>query len=465
MCLHRTHYNDSADLFLDAPLMEDTDIECTAVMPGGAGGDFSVLSRADERNRGLPETASELYAYDAIILSNVPRETISDRHLAWIDDWVARRGGGLCMVGGPNSFGSGGWAETVVGKMLPIALASITRDWEDGPTTLKPVVEGHLHPIWQIAADESENLALLKTLPKFSGHNRLGREKPNAEVLATTGTDPAMAVEPFGRGRTMAMTVPITRRYASEFTQSWGGNDARYYKKFWRNVVYWLTENSSVGRRRLLAQTDKRLYRPGEPIIVTARAFDENASPTLDYRVAVSVEPKSAAEGRGDNSPLRRPPSLGKVADGQGPLIPWGEEFDLAKGPAEKTYDASLAIADTKSLPTGVSSSQSLRIELTAYEGNTQVDSTAIDVQILDDPTEQQNPIPDHDLLRRIAAQSGGKVIDGAKPLAAMLDALPISVGPPEIKAMPAWSRWWMLNLLIALLTVEWAWRRRIGLA
>ena len=46
---------------------------------------------------------------------------------------------------------------------------------------------------------------------------------------------------------------------------------------------------------------------------------------------------------------------------------------------------------------------QGLRIELTAYENNTQVDSTSLEVQILDDPSEQQNPLPDHDLLRRIA--------------------------------------------------------------
>ena len=80
-------------------------------MPGGAGGDFSVLVRSDEQARGLPETPSELFAYDAIILSNVPREALSDQHLAWIDEWIGRRGGGLCMAGGPNSFASGQWNE------------------------------------------------------------------------------------------------------------------------------------------------------------------------------------------------------------------------------------------------------------------------------------------------------------------------------------------------------------------
>ena len=299
---------------LQEALMEDPDVECTAVMPGGAGGDFSTLVRTDERGRGLPETPSELFAYDAIILSNVPRDALSDQHLAWIEEWIGRRGGGLCMVGGPNSFASGRWNETSVGKMLPVELIPAGRDWDEALTTVHPVTEGAIHPIWHLSSDEAQNRSLLKTLPNFLGSNRVGRVKPGAEVLARTTSPgpageltPAVVVQPYGRGRTMAMTTAITRRWAGEFTQSWGGRDARYYKKFWRNVVYWLTENSSIGRRRLLAETDKRLYRPGEPIVLRARTFDENAAPTLDYRVAVTVEPKSASDVTSDNSPLRRP--------------------------------------------------------------------------------------------------------------------------------------------------------------
>ncbi len=455
---------------LQQALMEDPDVECTVVMPAGPEGDFTEIARSDDRSRGLPETPSELFAYDAIILSNVPREVLSDKYMGWIDEWIGRRGGGLCMVGGPNSFGTGRWADTPVGRMLPVEVESSGRDWDDSPAAIRPLVEGAVHPLWHIASDDAANRALLKTLPNFLGHNRLGPPRPTAEVLARVGPgspdgEPAVAVQPYGRGRTMALATAITRRFAPEFTQSWGQGDARYYKKFWRNAVYWLTENSSIGRRRLLAETDKRLYRPGEPIVLKARAFDENAAATLDYRVAVSVEPRSAAESTSDNSPLRKPSNGPTAVDDRAPLLPWGEEFDLSKVAGEKSYIASIPIADGKNLPIGVALTQGLRIELTAYEGNTQVDSTAIDVQVLDDPSEQQNPLPDHDLLRRVADASGGKVLRDSKDLAAMLAALPVAVGPSEVKAMPAWSRWWLLTLLIVLLTVEWAWRRRLGLA
>jgi uncharacterized membrane protein len=413
-----------------------------------------------------------MFAYDAIIISNVPREALSDQHLVWIDDWIARRAGGLCMVGGPNSFASGRWNDTSIGKMLPVELGAAGADWDLSPTKLRAATAGAIHPVWHISSDEAQNRLLLETLPSFQGSNRIGRVKPGADVLARiAGTGgageltPALVVQPYGRGRTMALTTAITGRWASEFTQSWGGRDAPYYKKFWRNVVYWLTENSSIGRRRLMAETDKRLYRPGEPIVLRAQTFDENAALTLDYRVATTVEPRSASDSTGENSPLRRATAGPDPANGQGSLLPWSEEFDLARDTADRSYTATLPIALAKSVPAGVSLTQGMRFELTAYENNTQVDSTTVAVQILDDPSEQQNPLPDHNLLRRIADESGGTVLNGAKDLTAMIDGLPRVVGPSEVKKTPAWSVWPLLSLLIALLTVEWVWRRRIGLA
>jgi uncharacterized membrane protein len=457
---------------LQEALMADPDVECTAVMPRAGGGDFSLLVRSDERQRGLPESPSELFAYDAIILSNVPREALSDQHLAWIDEWISRRGGGLCMVGGPNSFASGQWNATPVGKMLPVELNPAGRDWDESITTVRPLTSELVHPIWHISSDEAQNRTLLKALPNFLGSNRVGRVKPGANVLAratspgASGTGmPAVVVQPYGRGRTMAMATAITSRWASQFTQAWGGPDARYYKKFWRNVVYWLTENSSNGRRRLLAQTDKLLYRPGERIVLRANTFDENAAPTLAYRVAVTVEPRSASDVTTDNSPLLRPEDAPRPAGAAGRVLPWSEELDLARHTSDTSYGATLPIADAKSLGPGVTLTQGLRMELTAYENNTQVDSTSLDVQVLDDPREQQNPLPDHDLLRRVADRSGGTVLQGPRDLAALIKRLPRTTGPPSVKATPAWSQAWVLLLLIGLLTIEWVWRRRVGLA
>src|SRR5262249_3760790 len=79
----------------------------------------------------------------------------------------------------------------------------------------------------------------------------------------------------FGRGRTFAMATDSTIAWGTDFEKSWGEGDNRYFRKFWRNVVRWLTENSEGGQRRLKAETDRIIYRPGQDIQVKVRAYDE----------------------------------------------------------------------------------------------------------------------------------------------------------------------------------------------
>ena len=71
------------------------------------------------------------------------------------------------------------------------------------------------------------------------------------------------------------MATDTTEAWGSDFEKIWGEGDNRYFRKFWRNVVRWLTENVDGGNRRLRVETDKVIYRPGESIQITAKAYDQ----------------------------------------------------------------------------------------------------------------------------------------------------------------------------------------------
>lgn len=288
---------------------------------------------------------------------------------------------------------------------------------------------------------------------------------PTSSPLTAPISQPAIVSGQYGRGRTLAMAMPITPPWANDLITKWGG-DTKYYGKFWRNAVYWLTESSSIGRRRLVVTADKKFYRPGETISLTAAAFDEAANQTGSYKITSMIEPQTSLNDLETNySPVRWPDGKPRESGESGPFIAWGEEFDLPRVDAatgKPAFALELPIADA--LTVG-SASQSLRVELTAMEEFTQVDSTSLDIQILHDPFEQQNPFPNHDLLTSIAKHSGGSVITNATQLAAVLRDVPLKVGAPIIKKTPLWSTWWLWAWMLGLLSLEWIWRRLVGLA
>jgi hypothetical protein len=305
----------------------------------------------------------------------------------------------------------------------------------------------------------------LNAVESFFQQALAGEQTPAERTGTATGSSAALVVGRYGRGRTMALSTAITAPWANDFINQWKQGDQNNTARFWRNVVYWLTENSSIGRRRLIASADKRFYRPGDAVTIASSAFNELARQTSDYRIVAMIEPNTSLKDTpGDYSPLRWPEGLTRTSGEEGPFIAWGEEIEIPlTGTGDKpTYGLTLPIADA--LSTGAAS-HSLRLELTAYEDLTQVDSTSLDLQILHDPFELQNPFPNHELLQKIATQSGGRVLHTPQDLAKVLSSLPVKIGPSVTSKSPLWSGWPLWLFLIGLLTVEWLWRRKIGLA
>ncbi len=453
--------------FRDA-LLADPDIQCTVfTVPPGGSEPLRVPTRETVHlPRAFHQTAAELLAYDAIVLSNVPRTALSDQILGWVEEWIGKRGGGLLMAGGPRSFGAGGWTGTVVERMLPVEFLG-SSDWEFTPSILEPT-GADLHPVWRLFEDERATRAALAALPEALGRNNWVRVKPQSGTLlgalkAGTGNNaPLLAIGAYGRGRTAALGTPLSSLWAPRFTKLWGEQDNRHFAKFARNLTYWLTENSAIGRRRLVANTDKRYYRPGETVAIAAQTFDESANHTGRYRVVAMLEPRQFDSAELPPCPVKWPVGRPRSPGESGSLVGWGEEIELHLDP--KSGDHSLALPIVEALANGLSG-QAFKLELTAYEGQTQIDSGSLDVQILSDPHEQQNPLPNREFLVALARETGGREITDANALAEVLGELPITEGPATVRHRPLWSSGWILGGLLALLAAEWFWRRWLGLA
>ena len=75
----------------------------------------------------VPEDLISMQEFDAVILNNVPRgrtplgaDGLTDKHDAALASYVHDFGGGLIMVGGPDSFGAGGWQGSKVEEVMPV---------------------------------------------------------------------------------------------------------------------------------------------------------------------------------------------------------------------------------------------------------------------------------------------------------------------------------------------------------
>lgn len=101
------------------------------VSDGAADGAGRTLVRA-LRDTGLDvhvvaplETPADLLSlqnYDLVILENVAADEIAPGAQQLLADYVAHSGGGLAMIGGPDSFGAGGWKGSPLEPLLPVTL-------------------------------------------------------------------------------------------------------------------------------------------------------------------------------------------------------------------------------------------------------------------------------------------------------------------------------------------------------
>ena len=71
---------------------------------------------------GLPDNLAMLMDTDAIVLANVDCGSITYQQQEMLCRYVNDLGGGLVVVGGPNSYGAGGWIGSPLADVLPVDL-------------------------------------------------------------------------------------------------------------------------------------------------------------------------------------------------------------------------------------------------------------------------------------------------------------------------------------------------------
>ncbi|MCH2134871.1 MAG: hypothetical protein MK116_14110, partial [Phycisphaerales bacterium] len=100
-------------------IVTELQAEVEALLPHLSGSGIDVIVR-DPGTMGAGLV--DLLAYDAVLLANVPRWSFTEQQVTAMRSYVHDAGGGLVMIGGPRSFGAGGWIDSPVAEVLPVRL-------------------------------------------------------------------------------------------------------------------------------------------------------------------------------------------------------------------------------------------------------------------------------------------------------------------------------------------------------
>ena len=211
--------------------------------------DDQVLA-ADDELALIPFPVDELFnehlpSFDAVVLQDFNSAPYGlSKHLPALARYVDR-GGGLIMVGGPDSFIPGHYAGTPLADILPVELTLAANDTSQG------VDAGTFTPRLTESGRNSPVLGPLReligdTMPEVPGTNVVGDARGGAWVLWEHPTRvtksgrpmPVLALGEHGSGRAIALTVDGSHRLLfSAFAANAAG---RAHGAFWDGLLGWL---------------------------------------------------------------------------------------------------------------------------------------------------------------------------------------------------------------------------------
>lgn len=384
-------------------------------------------ARSTALSAGFPPTRQELYAYDAVVLSDYALHLLSREQQEMLRDFVSERGGGLLFMGA-RTFDSNGIANSPLEELLPLRLsdgAGVVRAAAQPSAErlrVRPTADGARHPIMRIAATDDEARARWAGLPALAGVVELATARPGAAILAVADDGgreaPVVAVQRFGAGRTALFAGQASWRWKMMKPAGDGS-----YDRFWRQTARWLTAETLEP----LSVSPPGAVLPGDPVSLAIVARTAEFEPSSSDQLQVRVETPSGEA-------VTVTPALTDPARG----------LFTARVPAAEPgiYRAEV---------TRLSGGPPARAEVRWLVGG-------LDREMADPRLNEAG-------LRELAEASGGRFtteVVGAAIADLTRDAARLADRPPEWR--DAWHTGWMFIAIVLLVSAEWALRRRWGL-
>lgn len=427
--------------FLRRAVAGDPELHVSCLIRTAEGKFYRVdVANASELAGGFPDTREELFGYDGVILGSVEASFFSQGQLNMLREFVSQRGGGLLTLGGTSAFSEGGYRDTPLAEVLPLALpeaAPSPAGAGDRPVPsafrelrVLPTRAGSLHPVARLDPDPLANEERYRNMPPLSAVNRLGQPKPGATVLLeglgpSEETEAVLLIQRFGRGRSASLTVQDL--WVWQMDASIPLEDETH-EVLARRLLRWLAAEAP---RRLEVSATPAKSLVGERVTLSARVEDERFLAVNDAVVEAEV---TGPDGVVSGVPLRW--------TGQGD----GEYSGVYVPEGPGTHQVEIRAGGA-----------GLGEEPEAPRAATLFEAGVVDDEFFDAEA-------DSELLTRIAEATGGRLFAPGEAEALLTDLSLAESGTTVVERRELWNVPAVFVLLFGLLAADWGVRHARGL-
>jgi uncharacterized membrane protein len=393
---------------------------------------YADVSNQNELRAGFPRNATDLFAYDAVIIDKVEAAFFTTDQLAMLRRFTAERGGGLLLLGGADTMEAGGYINTPLANALPVYLDRKAATTPQGELAWNLTREGWLEPWTRVRATETDERARLNNMPRFLVANALNGIKPGATVLATV-TDsagkvfPALVAQNYGAGRVACVAVGDMWLWGMK-----GDTEMADLSHFWRQLARWLVTNVPAP-----VELKIETAADGHSVTLRVNAHDQDYRPLDLGTASVKISRVSASNSTGASA-------FSEVTLPAEPVPDVPGQFSATFTPRDAgAYLAEADVVDRSGKNLG-------------HAQSGWVNDPAIE--------EFQSLAPNRPLMEEIARRTGGQVIEWSQ-LDELAKMLPQRFAPiTEQTSQPWWHQSGMFLAVLLCFLAEWGWRRWKGL-
>ncbi len=384
-----------------------------------------TIEESDQMSAGFPDSLQELSKYHVVVLSNFRAEQLSAARQELVEKFCAELGGGVLVMGGPDTLDAA-WNSAPLGRLLPVRLAAAPLGQGAAkPFRLELTRDALTHPVFRISDTSSQEVAW-SSLPTFTHAAAVDGAKPGAQVWSVQSGvsgphgQPAviMAQQRFGAGVVAVIGVQTFWRWRL-------GRDSNpdAFDRFWRQLLRYLAE---AGRQEVLVRLPDQDLIPGATVrVIVERIADPTARPVAErYRVRIEDPEKKV------------------VAEPAVELTPGGQTSLEFRAASAGTY------------------------RLSVLSGDQPLAFRAVDIR--EGNLEFDRPARNMETLRQWASLTGGLAVpaEECRDASVLIETIRkhrtvVDATRNQAQSTPLGAHWVTLLFLLALLGVEWVFRKR----